>query len=157
MHQCIKFISFWNDTLHVLDGLSIHHLEFKTVETATDICQILLSACLLASKQTAVSVWLVYVQSWAHDGRKDHPKHVVSFQNKNLLQSTLLTAVFCTRLLVLHMWQLFHNPLSYPSKISLRIQQLYWTEPFLKGMCSLSYIYLTILCYTKKKVFNFSS
>jgi hypothetical protein len=25
MHQCIKFILFWNDTLHVSDGLSIHH------------------------------------------------------------------------------------------------------------------------------------
>jgi len=41
MHQCIKFILFWNDTLHVSDGLSIHHQE------------ILLSACLLASRQTA--------------------------------------------------------------------------------------------------------
>ena len=32
---------------------------------------------LLASKQTAVSVWLLYVQSWTpDDGRKDRPKHV---------------------------------------------------------------------------------
>ena len=29
---------FWNETLHVSDGLSVHHQEFKTV-------QILLSAC----------------------------------------------------------------------------------------------------------------
>jgi len=29
MHQCIKFILFWNDTLHVSDGLSVHHQEFK--------------------------------------------------------------------------------------------------------------------------------
>jgi hypothetical protein len=35
--------------------------------------QILLSA----SKQRAVSVWLLYIQSWtADDGRKDRPKHV---------------------------------------------------------------------------------
>jgi hypothetical protein len=34
---------FWNDTLHVSDGLSDHHQEFKTVHTATK--QILLSAC----------------------------------------------------------------------------------------------------------------
>jgi len=35
MHQCIKFISFWNDTPHVSDGPSVHHQEFKTVHTAT--------------------------------------------------------------------------------------------------------------------------
>ena len=35
MHQCIKFILFWNDTLHVSDGLSVHHQEFKTVHTAS--------------------------------------------------------------------------------------------------------------------------
>ena len=36
-HQSIKFILFWNDTLHVSDGLSVHHQEFKTVHTATGI------------------------------------------------------------------------------------------------------------------------
>jgi len=35
----IYFILFWNDTLHVLDSLSIHHQEFMTVHTATGICQ----------------------------------------------------------------------------------------------------------------------
>jgi len=56
MHQCIKFILFWNDTLHVLDGLSVHHHELKTVHTATGICQTDTALCLLASssKQTAV-------------------------------------------------------------------------------------------------------
>ena len=39
MHRCIKFILFWNDTLHVSDVLSVHHQEFKTVHTATSICQ----------------------------------------------------------------------------------------------------------------------
>jgi len=29
----------WTNTLHVLDGLSVHHQEFKTVHTATGICQ----------------------------------------------------------------------------------------------------------------------
>jgi hypothetical protein len=38
MHQFIKFILFWNNSLHVLDGLSVHHQEFKTVHTATGIC-----------------------------------------------------------------------------------------------------------------------
>ena len=34
MHQCIKLILFWNDTLHVSNGLSVHHQELKTVHTA---------------------------------------------------------------------------------------------------------------------------
>ena len=42
LHQCIKFILFWNDTVHVSDGLSAHHQEFKTVHTATK--QVLLTA-----------------------------------------------------------------------------------------------------------------
>ena len=37
MHQFLKFILFWNNNLHVSDGLSIHQQEFKTVHTATDI------------------------------------------------------------------------------------------------------------------------
>jgi len=43
----MKFILFWNDTLHVSDGLSIHHQEFKTVHTATGICQTDTAVCLL--------------------------------------------------------------------------------------------------------------
>jgi len=39
MHQCLKFILFLNDTLHVSDGLSVHHQQFKIVHTATVICQ----------------------------------------------------------------------------------------------------------------------
>jgi len=35
MHQCIKFILFWNYTLRVSDRLSVHHQQFKTVHTAT--------------------------------------------------------------------------------------------------------------------------
>ena len=49
MHQCLKFILFWNDTVHVSDGLSAHHLEFKTVHTATGICQTDTAVCLLAT------------------------------------------------------------------------------------------------------------
>jgi len=43
MHQCLKFALFWNDILHVSDGLSVHHQQFNTVHTATK--QVLLSAC----------------------------------------------------------------------------------------------------------------
>jgi len=51
MHQCIKFILFWNDTLHDSNGLSVHHQEFKTVHTATGICQTDTAVCMLAGNR----------------------------------------------------------------------------------------------------------
>jgi len=78
MHQCIKSILFWNDTLHVSDGLSIHHQEFETVHIATGICQTDTAVSLLATIQR-----YLFVQSQTpDDGQKDRPKHVVRFQNK---------------------------------------------------------------------------
>jgi len=50
-HQCIKFILFWNDTVHILDDLSVHQQQFKPVHTATGICQTDTAVCLLASTQ----------------------------------------------------------------------------------------------------------
>jgi len=47
MHQCIKFILFWNHTLHVSDGLPVHHQEFTIVHTATGISQTDTAVCLL--------------------------------------------------------------------------------------------------------------
>ena len=54
---------YFGMTLHVSDSLSIHHPEFKTVHTATGICETDTAVCFLAgthllpaSKQTAVSV-----------------------------------------------------------------------------------------------------
>jgi len=46
-----QFILFWNDILHVSDGLSVHHQEFKTVHTATGICQTDTADYVLASSQ----------------------------------------------------------------------------------------------------------
>ena len=51
MHQCIKFILFWLNNLHVSDGLSVHHQEFKTMHTARGICQTDTALCLLASRE----------------------------------------------------------------------------------------------------------
>ena len=48
MHQCIKFILFCNDTLHVTDGLSVHYQEFKTIQYIQQqafVKQILLYGC----------------------------------------------------------------------------------------------------------------
>jgi len=51
MHQCVKFILFWNDTLHVSDGLSVHRQEFKTVHTVTGTCLTDIAFYLLTSRQ----------------------------------------------------------------------------------------------------------
>ena len=63
MHQCIKFILFWNDTLPVSDGLSVPRQEFKTVH-CTGICQTATTACRLASRQQYLfdKCMLLYVQ-----------------------------------------------------------------------------------------------
>ena len=65
MHQFLKFFLFWNNTLHVSDGLSVHHQEFKTVHTATGIYQTGTVALLLASRQQYLFdiYLLLYVQS----------------------------------------------------------------------------------------------
>jgi hypothetical protein len=85
MHQCVKFSLFWNDTLRVSDGLSVHRQEFKTVYTATGICQTDTAVCLLASIQQYLfdKCLLQYAQSLTpDDGRKDGPKHVECYSNK---------------------------------------------------------------------------
>jgi len=81
MHQRIKFILFWNDTLHVSDGLSVHQMEFKTVHTANGICQTDIAGCPLASRQQYLfdKCQLLYVQSWTpNGGQKDRPKRSIN-------------------------------------------------------------------------------
>jgi len=62
LQHLLKFILFWNDTLHVSDCLSVRHQEFKTVHTATAICQTDTAVCLLAGTrwQADSSVCLTY-------------------------------------------------------------------------------------------------
>ena len=43
-----QIILFWNDTLHVSDGRSVHHQEFKTVHAETGICHTDTAVCFLA-------------------------------------------------------------------------------------------------------------
>jgi hypothetical protein len=61
MHQFLKFILILHNTLHVSDGLSVHHQQFKTVHTATVICQTGTAVCLLATGicQTGTAVCLL--------------------------------------------------------------------------------------------------
>ena len=44
----VSNLFYWSNTLHVSDGLSVHHQEFKTVHTATGIRQRDTADCLLA-------------------------------------------------------------------------------------------------------------
>jgi len=61
--QYLKFILFSNNTLHISNGLTVHHQESKTVHTACRTIQVL---WLLASKQpqNLYDIYLMlYVQS----------------------------------------------------------------------------------------------
>jgi hypothetical protein len=87
--RLLASVFYWSNTLHVSGGLSVHHQEFKTVHTATGICQTDTADCLLrrtrwnisyplASRQQYLldKCLLLYVQSCTpDDGRKDHLKH----------------------------------------------------------------------------------
>ena len=87
MHQCINFISFWNDTLHVSDGLSVHHQEFKTVHTATGICQTDTADCLLTDSSICLVAVSTVLNCWWWTERPSETCRV-SFQNKiNLIRT----------------------------------------------------------------------
>jgi hypothetical protein len=52
--RCTNFSNlfyFWDNNLHVSDRFSVHHQDFKTVHTATSICQTGNAVYLLASRQ----------------------------------------------------------------------------------------------------------
>ena len=91
MHRCTNFILFWNDTLHVSDGLSVHHQEFLQFHLVPD------------SEMTAVSVWQMLVavcavlNSWRWTERPSETCRG-SFQNKiNLIH-------WCILLVLLYKW-----------------------------------------------------
>ena len=65
---------FWNDTLHVSDGLSVHHQQFKTLHTATDICQPDTAVRLADSSICFVAVCTVFNSWW----RMERPSETCS-------------------------------------------------------------------------------
>jgi len=85
MHQCLKFILFWNDPLHVsevfpsiirISRMYIQQHAFVKTDTAD---------CLLASRQQYLfdMCLLQYVKSLTPgDGRKDRPKHAECYSTK---------------------------------------------------------------------------
>ena len=107
-------------TLHVSDGPSVHHQEFKTVHTASGICQTGTATCLLAatrwnwfhlmpaSKQSS-NVYDIYlmlcVQSWTPDDeRKDRPKHVEWHSiNSKIVHLVGFTVETCSTMLYFQM------------------------------------------------------
>jgi len=84
MPSILNLFYFGNNTLHVSDGLSVHHQESETVHTASGICY----TGPVKQPQDLYNIYLMlYVQSQTpDDGRKDHPKHVeCCYQNKTYL------------------------------------------------------------------------
>ena len=85
---------FWNGTLHISDGFSVHHQEYKTLHTATGICQ----------TDTVIRL-LLYAQSYPDDGRKNRPKHIECHYKINKFDTLvhlvgftigISTQIFCT-------------------------------------------------------------
>jgi hypothetical protein len=68
MHQFSNYL-FLHNTLHVSDGLSVHHQEFRPVHTATSICLLL-----YVQSWTGASGWFYYgnilrcTELWASKG-----------------------------------------------------------------------------------------
>jgi hypothetical protein len=56
MHQFLKFILFCSGTLHVSDGLPVHHRESKAVHTASGKCQTDSADCLLVHHRESRAV-----------------------------------------------------------------------------------------------------
>jgi hypothetical protein len=140
MHQCIKFILFWNDTIHVSDGLSIRHQQFRTVHTATGICQTDTAVCLLwgISVCTVLNCWRTERLSKTCRGRSTHFRkfdilvHLVGFIIEIILWCT---ALWTSDLSHIHRYGIQHSISysTYPLLNVLHIQvRLYflaiWTK-----------------------------
>ena len=118
--------------VHVSDGLSVHHQEFKTVQTpVSDICL------------------LLYVQSWTpDDGRKDRPRHAEcssssssssSFSSASSVDSTILGGSWSV--------QQFYSTPVYPRTSTSNQQFSSSLGLLLPGPSTLTWVSLLILFY----------
>ena len=89
MHQCIKFILFWNDTIHVSDGLSVHHQELRNYIQQHAFIKQITAVCLLAGTRyqadssiclTNACCCMYSLELLMMDGKTE--TCIVSFQNK---------------------------------------------------------------------------
>ena len=107
LHPLISQTYFWNKTLHVSDGSSVHHQEFSTVHTAVGIFHTgLLIAC--EQDQDGVPSWSCSQAVWhipllcvqwktPDDGQRNCPKHV-EFYSKNKFEKLLHLFDFIIRI-----------------------------------------------------------
>jgi len=104
MHQ-IYFI--WNDSLHVSDSLSIHHQEFKTVHTATRICQKNTAVCLVHLVGFTIEIILWCTVLWTSNFWYN-----VAFMHYSNAQSSsvVLTYFHIYGMLHKHDWKFLHDP-----------------------------------------------
>jgi len=98
----ISNLFYFGMTLHVSDGLSVHHQEFKTIHTATDICQTDTAVCLLADSSICLTAVCTVLNSWWWTERPSETCRV-SFQNKINLIYWCILLVLLQKLLV---WQI---------------------------------------------------
>jgi len=135
MHRYIKFILFWNDTLHVSDGLS-------AVQNCTYSYQTDTAVCLLASSRQCLfdKCLFLYVQFWtADDGRKDSSKRVECYSNQIHLRN------WCIWLYLL--WKVWDNlaPTGFgtanrpPRSQSVQVPTTIYRPP-LENVISVSYL-----------------
>jgi len=92
-------------TLHVSDGLSVHHQVLKVVNTATGICQTDTAVCLLASSRQYLfdKCMLQYVQFLIpDDGWKARSKHVDCYSNKINLRHWCIWLVLLQKHITMH-------------------------------------------------------
>ena len=86
IHCTIQFIETCSlDTIYQRPSI-IRSLRLY-IQQATGICETVTAVYLLASKQTAVSLWLLYVQSWTPDDGRSLI---------NCIQTTCFDKLYCT-------------------------------------------------------------
>ena len=90
--QYLKFILFWNNTLHVSGGLSVHHQKSKTVHIASGICH---TGSVAACQQAATEpVWYATVctglDSWWWTERPSETCRVLPWLISNLMHKILI-------------------------------------------------------------------
>ena len=107
MHQCTKFILFGNDNLHVSDGLSVHHQEFKAVHTATGICQKDTAVCLVHLVGFTIEIILRCTALWTSNFRYN-----MVFMHYSNAQSSSVDLTYFHSCCVLYKqdWKFLHNP-----------------------------------------------
>jgi hypothetical protein len=76
----VNYLLLYNSP-HASDGLSVHHQEFRTVHTATGICQTDKAACLLAGTRWNCVAVCTVLNSWWYTERPSKTWRLI-YRNK---------------------------------------------------------------------------